>query len=90
MSIEHIMVEMDSSGIPPTIETINLLLSAYAAKNDGSGAQTVFDEMNNSCIKPNNQSLGILINAYANQGNFAAVDGVLQKAMNSDSVLGTK
>lgn len=79
-SVENIMVEMDRGGIPPNLTTINMLLSAYAAKKDGLGAQIVIDEMQKIGIKSNNQSLGILMNAYANQGDFTAVDKVLHDA----------
>lgn len=79
-SVEHIMAEMNRGGIPPNITTINMLLSAHAAKKDGLGAQIVFDEMQKVGIRSNNQSLGILMNAYANQGDFTSVDKVLHTA----------
>jgi PPR repeat family len=79
-SVEHIMVEMDRGGIPPNLTTINMLLSAYAAKKDGLGAQIAFDEMKKLGIESNNQTVGILMNAYANQGDFTAVDRVLHTA----------
>jgi pentatricopeptide repeat protein len=90
-SVERIMVEMNRGGIPPNLTTINMLLSAYAAKKDGLGAQVTFDEMQKLGIVSNNQTLGILMNAYANQGDFTAVDKVLHDATAAtDANLGIK
>ena len=88
-SIENIMAEMNRSGIPPNISTVNRLLASYTVRKDGKGAQTVMDEMFKAGVVPDNSSISQLMNAYTSEGNYEAADMVVKAAIRNDIALGS-
>lgn len=87
-SIENILAEMNQSGLPPTIKTINKLLSAYAKMGDGAGAQALVEEIKTAGIALDTETLGFLMAAYAKQGDYGAADKVLHDSMDNGIILG--
>ena len=87
-STEKIMADMNRNGTPPTIVTINKLISAYRYVHP-AGVQKILDQMKISGIKPNNTSICALMRAFSLEGDLESVEYAMKDLISKGYVTGT-
>ena len=76
-----IMGEMRENKIPPTIETMNELLSVVDVQNNKTLAQKYFEEITEFNMVPNASSYHRLAHSYALTGDVEGVEKVLSDSL---------
>ena len=76
-----IMGEMRENKIPPTIETMNELLSVVDVQNNKTLAQKYFEEITEFNMVPNASSYHRLAHSYALTGDVEGVEKVLADSL---------
>lgn len=87
-SVERIMADMNRDGPPPTIVTINKLLSVYTQLKYPAGIQIVLDRMKTSGIDFNNTSVCLKMQAHARAGDVEGIEQLMRESITQGYVPG--